>query len=196
MCILIAVLVSMTIWFTTSCKQNYEELQEIPEVVYSNHNNIYRQDIGYHFNHQRGYNSVTIDIPKSVNIYMLDTKYKPVDYFWFRKFNSWFKKLLFENGIMSLGSGSENHDCDNFAMLYKSMVSVAGFKSGNKIEPATALITVKQVHEFGGVPGTGGLHMLIMVMTDQGWYIIEPQTGESILLEKYPNQKYIQLMIF
>lgn len=179
-----------------SCKQNYEELQEIPPTVYTSSDGYFtRHDLAYHFGHQRGYNSVKIEVPTSIGVYLLDGKFKEVDYFWFRKFNNWFRKLLFENGIMSVGDGTENLDCDNFAMLYKSMMSVAGYKSGNKVEPCNALLVVNQVEEFGGVPGTGGLHMVNLVFTNQGWFVVEPQTGKFILLENYPNQKHVKMLI-
>lgn len=195
-CVLIACGVMLITWLLTSCKQNYEELQEIPPVVYSSGDDVDRKDFAYHFGYQRGYNSVNIDVPDDVNIYLLDNKYKPVDYYWFRKFNNWFRDLLFENGIMSLGGSKENHDCDNFAMLYKSMMSVASFKANEDAEPACGLITTQQINDFGGIPGTGGLHMLILVMTDQGWYVVEPQTGKFTLLEDYPNQQHIKMFIF
>ena len=95
---------------------------------------------------------------------------------------------------MSLGDGTENLDCDNFAMLYKSMMSVSAYKANSDNEPCVALLVVRQVNKFGGVP-TGGLHMVNLVMTNQGWFVIEPQTGEFISLEKYPNQQYVQLLI-
>ena len=195
-CVFIACGIMLVTWLLTSCKQNYEELEEIPSMVFSDTGTLHTSDFAYHFGYQKGYNSVKTDIPVNVGIYLLDTKFKPVDYYWFRKFNNWFRSLLFENGIMSLGSGGESHDCDNFAMLYKSMTSVASFKSTSKIEPACGLITVRQINEFGGVPGTGRLHMLILMMTNQGWFVVEPQTGEFILLEDYPNQQHIKMFIF
>ena len=194
-CILLAVLVGGVLWFTTSCKQDFRELEEIPPTVFKQGEKFFgRKDIAYHFGYQRGYNSVTIDVPTDINVYMVDSKYKEVDYYWFRKFNSWFKTLLFENGIMSLGDGTENLDCDNFAMLYKSLMSVSAYKAKSDNEPCVALLVVRQHNEFGGVP-IGGLHMVNLVMTNQGWYVIEPQTGEFIRLEDYPNQQFVQLLI-
>lgn len=195
-CIIFTIVVSSLVWVLTSCKQNYEELEEIPPTVFRGGSNSFdRRDMAYHFGHQRGYNSVSIKTPKDIKVYPMDSRYKEVDYYWFREFNNWFKKLLFENGIMSLGDGTENLDCDNFAMLYKSMASVSAYKAKSKFEPCVALLVVRQVNEFGGVPGTGGLHMVNLVMTNQGWFIIEPQTGKFVLLEKYPNQEYLQLLL-
>ena len=102
--------------------------------------------------------------------------------------------MLHENGIRPIEQ-SENHDCDNFAMLYKSLASVAAFKSNIKTELAVAVIIVRQHNEFGGIPGTGGLHMLNLIMTNTGWYVYEPQTNTRVLLEKYVNQQHIQNII-
>lgn len=195
LCVVLTILVGAVLCLTFSCKQDFRELEEIPPTIFKQGNNFFgRQDIAYHFGYQRGYNSVSIDVPTDINVYMVDTKYKEVDYYWFRKFNSWFKTLLFENGIMSLGDGTENLDCDNYAMLYKSMASVSAYKSKSENEPCVALLVVRQVNAFGGVP-TGGLHMVNLVMTSQGWFVIEPQTGEFVKLEEYPNQQFVQLLI-
>ena len=61
---------------------------------------------------------------------------------------------------------------------------------------AVGIVVVRQVNEFAGIPGTGGLHAVNLVMTTRGWYIFEPQTNEFMLLEDYPNQEYIQYIIF
>ena len=53
---------------------------------------------------------------------------------------------------------------------------------------------VEQKNSFGGIP-SGGLHMVNLVFTSKAWYIYEPQTGEYIELENYPNQEYIKLLI-
>lgn len=195
-CIGVAVLLVTVVWFLTSCIElDYDELKSIPEIKFSNHKDITRSSLAYHFGYQRGYNSVNTKIPMNVHIVQLDEQYKPVDYYWFRKFNNWFKDSLFNNGLLSLGNDSSNMDCDNYSMLYKSFMSTAAYKSGAKIEPASCLIVCRQVNPFGGLP-SGGYHMLVMVMTSQGWYVVEPQTGEFDKLEKYPNQEYITTLIF
>ena len=97
--------------------------------------------------------------------------------------------MIFDNGIMPI-SQNETLDCDNFAMLYKSMWSVASYSNGNTMEFAVGLVLVQQVHQFGGIT-SGALHMLNIVFCNKNWYIFEPQTGEFIELNKYPNQKHI-----
>jgi hypothetical protein len=187
----------VVMWSLLSCKTESKfDLQSIPITVYvdSQDKPFTRQDLGYHFNHQRGFNYVKLETPRDMGIIQLDSSYKPVDYHWYLKFNNWFARLQHDNGIQAIDQG-ENHDCDNFAMLYKSLASVAGYKSGTSMEPACALLVVRQHEPFGGVPGSGGLHMLNLVLTNNGWYVFEPQTGEHVLLQDYPNEKHIQYFI-
>lgn len=180
-----------------ACNQtNLEELKNIPKIENSEANKIFKRDFAYHFTTQRAHNSVPMKVPTDIKLLLWDNKYDQVDYYFFRKFNNWFSDLLFENGLLSLGEGGEALDCENYAMLYKSTISLASFKSGSKNELAVGIVVVRQVNEFGRIPGTGGLHAVNLVLTGKGWFIFEPQTNEFILLEKYPNQEYIQYIIF
>ena len=180
-----------------ACNQtNLDELKDIPTIENPETNKIFKKDFVYHFTTQRAFNSVPMKVPTNIKLLLWDSKYDQVDYYFFRKFNNWFSKLLFENGLLSLGEGGEALDCENYAMLYKSTISLASFKSGSKNELAVGIVVVRQVNEFGRIPGTGGLHAVNLVLTGKGWFIFEPQTNQFILLEKYPNQEYIQYIIF
>lgn len=196
-CIGLFALILVIILTAISCRStNFKELKEIPKIEQKNYERykLYRrQDLGLRFGHQLGHNSKKIDVPTDVSIMMLDEGFRDLDYYFFRKFNNWFEDVKYQNGIMAINQ-KENLDCDNFAMLYKSLMSVASYKSGVEHEPAVALVIVEQRHPFGGVPA-GALHMLNLVFTSRAWYIFEPQTGEYIELEKYPNQKYIKTII-
>jgi hypothetical protein len=199
-CLCLFVLGVSIVWILTSCRTGgkFDELKDIPVTVFATDDrkdSITRADIGYHFNHQRGYNYIELEVPRDIRVIQLDSRYREVDYWWVLKFNNWFKKLQHENGILPIDQ-DQNHDCDNFAMLYKSLMSIASYKGGHKDEPACAVLVVRQVEEFGGIPGTGGLHMVNLVFTNQGWFIIEPQTNKRVLLENYPNEKYVQYLIF
>jgi hypothetical protein len=201
------VAIGITIVFMagSSCKTKTDmrELIDIPvmsgediENSFQNKNYIDRHTIGRHFSMQKSANWVQTKVPTDFKVVMLDTRYRYVDYYHFRKFNNWFKKLMFEAGIQP---GIENNhqalDCDNFAMLCKSLMGVSAYKSGDKLEMGVAVIVVRQVNEFGGIPGTGGLHMLNLIFTPGKWLIYEPQTNEYIRLEDYPNQEFVQYMI-
>lgn len=196
-CMILFAGILFAIWSLTSCNDsNFKELKNIPTIENKDEfkYRIYRrQDLGLRFGHQIGNNSVKIDVPTNVSIMMLDGAFREVDYYFFREFNNWFKDVKFENGIMAINQ-NENLDCDNFAMLYKSLMSISSYKSNVELEPAVALVIVEQRHPFGGVRA-GSLHMLNLIFTSRAWYIFEPQTGEYIELEKYPNQKYIRTII-
>jgi len=174
--------------------KDFDELKDIPRTGdEQKYRIIDRNRIGFHFNYQKGHNSVNIEVPRDVQMILLDNRYQEVDYFFFLKFNKWFKDLVFHNGIMPIMQ-NETIDCDNFAMLYKSLFGVAAYASKNSQEFAVASMVVVQMHEFGGIP-KGGAHMLNLVFTNKDWYVFEPQTGKFIELHKYPNQKYIKYII-
>jgi hypothetical protein len=187
-------IITIIVWVLVACnKQNFKELASIPYLE-SSEQQVKRNDIGLYFAQQKTFNWVDTKVPTDIKITLFDANYKAVDYYFFLKFNKWFEKLKFENGIMPIDQ-KENLDCDNFAMLYKSLMGISGYKSEEKSEPSVAVVVVRQINEYGGVPASNGLHMVNLVMTNNGWFIFEPQTGKFILLEKYPNQQFIEYLI-
>jgi len=203
-CLAFFVLAVGGVFLIMSCKTDadFEELKAIPVMEESDtqdarnpKNYLKGFDIGRHFSQQKSKNWVDTKVPTDFKVVMLDGRYREVDYYHFRKFNNWFKKLMFEAGIQSGVNFKHSLDCDNFAMMYKSLMSVSAYKSKDTIEMAVAVVVVQQVNEFGGIPATGGLHMVNLVFTTHGWLVLEPQTMKFILLENYPNQEYFQYMI-
>lgn len=192
--ILVLGMIAVLIWTLVACnKQNFEELAYIPHLEPSKQK-VKRNDISLYFAQQKTFNWVDTKVPTDIRVTLFDVNYQAVDYYFFLKFNKWFEKLKFENGIMPIDQ-KENLDCDNFAMLYKSLMGISGYKGSNKSEPSVAVVVVRQVNEYAGIPASNGLHMVNLVMTNNGWFIFEPQSGEFILLEKYPNQEFIQYLI-
>lgn len=192
----ICLVVIVSLLMVACIKTDLKELKDIPKMENVNTNKIFVKDFAYHFTTQRSFNSVPMKVPKDIKLLIWDSKYDQVDYYFFRKFNNWFNKLLFENGLLSLGENGEALDCENYAMLYKSTMSIGNLKNGNKNELAVGIAIVRQNFEFGKIPATGGLHAVNLVLTNNGWFIVEPQTREYILLEHYPNQASIQYIIF
>ena len=197
--------VAIVFMASSGCKTRTDmrELIDIPvmegkyiETTHQPKNYIDRHTIGRNFSMQKSANWVQTKVPTEFKVIMFDSHYRYVDYFHFRKFNNWFKKLMYEAGIQAGVEGKHQAlDCDNFAMLYKSLMGVSAYKSGDKLEMAVAVVVVRQVNEFGGIPGTGELHMLNLIFTPGKWIIYEPQTNKYILLEDYPNQEFVQYMI-
>ena len=195
--------VSACILLTTSCKTttNMDELSSIPVMEDTKDNEtgtnyLTKAKVARNFLAKRAMNNVPTKTPDNFKVMVFDGRYRTVDYYHFRDFNKWFRKLLFNTGLMSGIEGArQNLDCDNYAMLYKSVMGVSSYKGGDTLDMAVAVVVVRQVNEWGGIPGTGGLHMVNLVFTNRGWYIYEPQTNKFILLEDYPNQEHIKYMI-
>lgn len=185
------------IFFLSCYKRTFSNMRNlpIPNVKKEDVSDHYltKFDLGRHFSQKKSLNWRETKVPTTIGMVLSDSKYKPVDYFYFLKFNNWFKKMKFDNGILPVDP-KQNLDCDNFAMLYKSTFGVASYQGGTDVEFAVAVVVVQQVNPFGGIP-SGYLHMLNLVFTNKDWYIFEPQTGQFIELHKYPNQEFIQYII-
>jgi|TARA_B110000483_G_C18177494_1_gene535586 hypothetical protein len=195
-CIILFLAIWIMTWSLMSCfSKDFDEMKEIPvpEEGTSMGRFISKKDLSTHFVAKKSFNWKSMKTPSDVKFTFFDSRYESVDYFFFLKFNNWFKKLQFENGFLPIDQ-KENLDCDNFAMLYKSLMSVSSYKGKSEFEPAVALVVVEQKNPFGGVP-KGYLHMVNLVFTNKGWYIFEPQTGKFTLLEDYSNQEYLKYII-
>lgn len=88
-----------------------------------------------------------------------------------------------------------SRDCDDYAFNFKTWVQF-NYANTYNIDAAVpiAVIFVRQVHEFGGVPAGGG-HALIGVATNNGVLIYEPQSGVYTDLKNYPNAEYIYYIL-
>ena len=176
----------------TSCGDQ-GNISNIPNPTREPTKTFYNKDFAFHFGYQKGFNYSKLKVDKDVKMLLLDKSYAEVDFYDMKKFNSWFSNFKFNNGVMAIDQ-KENLDCDNFALFYKSLFSISRYKAGKAKEPAVALVIVEQKFPFGGIP-SGDLHMLNLIFTNNGWYIFEPQTGESIILEDYVNQEFIKFII-
>ena len=194
--------VSACILLTPSCKTttNMDELASIPVMEYTKDNEtktnyLTKDRVARSFLSKKAFNNVPTKTPDNFKVMVFDGRYRTVDYYHFVKFNKWFRKLLFNTGLMSGIEGTrQNLDCDNYAMLYKSVMGESSYKGDDTLDMAVAVVVVHQVNAWGGIP-KGGLHMVNLIFTNRGWYIYEPQTNKFILLEDYPNQEHIKYMI-
>lgn len=85
---------------------------------------------------------------------------------------------------------AESRDCDDFADAFDCAVSWMVAKAGLTAAPVVGCLSVVQHEAWAGVPAGGG-HALNCVMTEQGLFIVEPQTGQTCPLETYPNRAAI-----
>ena len=132
------------------------------------------------------------DIRKSLKIKFLenhrciffDFHYIGVKHEFFVEYTKWFTRV--KDRIVGAYRPT-SFDCDNFALLYKSLMSTSIYKNNKNREILVGIISVKQKKAILGID-EGVLHALNIVKTDKGWFVVEPQTGEFISLKDYPNE--------
>lgn len=122
------------------------------------------------------------DFQNKVPSVTLDRHFVGVKYSYFKKFNEWYKQST--NGIQN-AQNNESFDCDNHALLYKSLFSISTLKKDVKREILVGVILVEQSDHFLGIPATNR-HALNVVFTEKGWIVYEPQTNMFCFLKDYP----------
>jgi len=113
-----------------------------------------------------------------------DTHYVGIKYKYLKEYNKWFEEFTWFFDFEYL---KEAYDCDNFALLYKSLLSSAAYKKNVNREILVGLLVVRQEKTWGGIPNSVNFHALNLVYTDKGWVVIEPQSGTVSSLKEYPN---------
>ena len=139
----------------------------------------------YHFPSKTSFDiqrEVQPDFQNKIPSVTLDSHYIGVKYDYFLEFNKWYIKNT--NGI-SNDKNNESFDCDNHAMLYKSLFSIGTLKNDFKREIMVGVILVEQTEKFLGIPKVRR-HALNIVFTEKGWIIYEPQTNMFCNIKEYP----------
>ena len=113
-----------------------------------------------------------------------DSHYVGVNFKYFIQYTEWFNKFRKEH--CPTHNNGDSFDCENFAFLYKSLMTTSVFKKKNLRQILVGVLIVKSSTPFHGIGGDG-LHALNIVYTGAGWYVVEPQNGQYTELEKYTN---------
>lgn len=99
-----------------------------------------------------------------------------------------FKEYLAQVGIQWR---PENWDCDNYSQLLNSFATVRLWRAGyTKDGLAMGWLVVDGKRAWAGVPASR--HALLFAATSHGVVIIEPQNGQTIALNNYPNKGAIK----
>ena len=84
-------------------------------------------------------------------------------------------------------------NCNGFALVCRLMLGLSAM-SAHAAAPAAATVIVYQGRPFGGLGATDEKHSVAFVLTDEGPWIIEVQSGEYTPLSDYPNRGTIRLV--
>jgi hypothetical protein len=84
-------------------------------------------------------------------------------------------------------------NCNGFALVCRLMLNLSAM-SAHAAAPAAATVIVFQGRPFGGLAATDEKHSVAFVLTDEGPWIIEVQSGEYTPLADYPNRETIRLV--
>ena len=85
----------------------------------------------------------------------------------------------------------ENWDCENFSMFLCSMVTIQLWRAGyTDVRCAIGWMIVNGTKEWAGIKP--GVHSLMFAITSKGPIVIEPQNGQYIELNRYPNKQFIE----
>jgi hypothetical protein len=99
-------------------------------------------------------------------------------------------KELRDRGISADNTAA---NCNGFALVCRLMLNLSAMEARARA-PATATVIVSQEHPFGGIDASMENHCVAYVLTDEGPWIIEAQSGEYTKITDYPNWKSIKLV--
>lgn len=127
---------------------------------------------------------------------LLDERYAVIKHDWMvRKFIP-----CYRDAVAALREATvhadEGADCDDFGMFLRHMIGLAGMLAGNA-QPSAAKVIAFQSKAFSGVGRTRERHAIGLFLTDQGWFVLEPQNPASFVpLASYPNRDGIQYITY
>ncbi len=107
---------------------------------------------------------------------------------WLENLLAAYDAFLKERGIRGK---AETWDCENYSELLNALTTIQIWKVGYyDTRAAIGWMVVDAKKSWAGLPGV--LHALMFAVTENGLFVIEPQNGQTIQLEEYPNKNYIQ----
>jgi len=118
-----------------------------------------------------------------------DNVYKRISYVWLEEYLHWTWKTALEHNVTY---ASESYDCEEFSLAFYLLASRAASLAGQKPAPLIGRMVATQDYPFAGIPAVPGKkHELIIVATDRGVFVVEPQTQSPhrlVPLAQYPNR--------
>jgi hypothetical protein len=122
------------------------------------------------------------------------TDYEVISAKWLRRsFLPSLKSQMRELRARDIPEENSAANCSGFALVCRLMLGLSAMEAHARA-PATATVIVSQEQPFGGLGATNENHCVAFVLTDEGPWIIEAQSGEFIPLAAYPNRGTIKLV--
>lgn len=107
---------------------------------------------------------------------------------WLENLLDTFDALMYKTKVQAK---ADTWDCENYSELLNALVTVRIWKAGYyDTRAAIGWMRVNAKNEWAGLPGV--MHALMFGVTEKGLFVIEPQNGEYVELEDYPNKEFIQ----
>jgi hypothetical protein len=123
------------------------------------------------------------DKPPPIN-YSRQTFVRP-DYQWLLAFVKWFRKL---GKPLNMHYEDELFDCDKYSRCFVAFADLLARKGGEtRGSICVGWATVFNDNSFAGIE-TGGGHAVVIVGTNRGLFVVEPQNGTIVPLGDYPNR--------
>ena len=111
---------------------------------------------------------------------------------WLREFKGWFAKL---ERPLKLRFEGEQWDCDNYANCFVTFADLLALRSGeSRGTLGVGWATVYYRRPFAGIEG--GAHAVVIAAAAEGLFVIEPQDGTMVPIEKFPNRDTIEAVYF
>lgn len=112
---------------------------------------------------------------------------------WLKAYVAWFRKL---DKPLNLHFEDELFDCDKFSRCFVAFAELIAPASGDgNASMAIGWATVYNEVSYGGIPA-GTAHAIVIVWTNEGPYVVEPQSGDMVELSGYPNRNSIKDIYF
>ncbi|MBI3884645.1 MAG: hypothetical protein HY302_02785 [Opitutae bacterium] len=115
-----------------------------------------------------------------------------LDHGWLRRFLEWQRhfRWKFDHEFQA-----ELLDCDDYSLGMVAFVDLAMLRAGAQSSPAlVGRLVVHQAEAWANV-GAGALHEVVLVATDRGLFVVEPQDGRMVELENYPNRAHLRWLV-
>lgn len=134
-------------------------------------------------------------LPDNVWVSPLESRrYEVISARWMRRdFLPALKEQMKQLWAKNIPAENTAGNCNGFALVARLMLSLSAMEA-HGCAPAAASVIVYQGRPFGGMAATREDHAVAFVLTDEGPWIIEVQSGEYTRISDYPNRDTIKLV--